>query len=100
MQRVLPRVVRGVQTAVLIFVTCLPLSVQGNYEVQVYGADTAAPGRTMVELHSNFTLKVSGKPSGVLETPQFGRRALAASSYPGTSDGEAVLEPGTPPEVS
>jgi hypothetical protein len=57
MQRVLPRVVRGVQTAVLIFVTCLPLSVQGNYEIQVYGADTVAPGRTMVELHSNFTFE-------------------------------------------
>lgn len=29
---------------------------QGNYEVQVYGSDTVPPGRTMVELHSNFTL--------------------------------------------
>ncbi len=28
---------------------------QGNYEIQVYGSDTVAPGRTMVELHSNFT---------------------------------------------
>lgn len=28
---------------------------QGNYEIQVYGADTVAPGTTMVELHSNFT---------------------------------------------
>jgi hypothetical protein len=28
---------------------------QGNYEIQVYGADTVAPGNTMVELHSNFT---------------------------------------------
>ena len=28
---------------------------QGNYEIQVYGADTVPPGRTMVELHSNFT---------------------------------------------
>jgi len=28
---------------------------QGNYEIQVYGADTVAPGSTMVELHSNFT---------------------------------------------
>ncbi len=31
------------------------LEAQGNYEIQVYGADTVAPGRTMVELHSNFT---------------------------------------------
>jgi hypothetical protein len=28
---------------------------QGNYEIQVYGADTIEPKSTMVELHSNFT---------------------------------------------
>jgi len=28
---------------------------QGNYEIQVYGADTVAPKTTMVELHSNYT---------------------------------------------
>jgi hypothetical protein len=28
---------------------------QGNYEIQVYGADTVQPRTTMVELHSNFT---------------------------------------------
>lgn len=28
---------------------------QGNYEIQVYGADTVAPKSTMLELHSNFT---------------------------------------------
>jgi len=28
---------------------------QGNYEIQVYGAETVAPRSTMVELHSNFT---------------------------------------------
>jgi len=28
---------------------------QGNYEIQVYGADTVPPHSTMVELHSNFT---------------------------------------------
>jgi hypothetical protein len=31
------------------------LFAQGNYEIQVYGADTVAPGDLMVELHSNFT---------------------------------------------
>ena len=30
---------------------------QGNYEIQVYGADTVAPKDLMVELHSNFTIK-------------------------------------------
>ena len=29
---------------------------QNNYEIQVYGAETVAPGSTMVELHSNFTI--------------------------------------------
>ncbi len=30
---------------------------QDNYEIQVYGSETVAPGRTMVELHSNFTIE-------------------------------------------
>ena len=37
----------------------IPLLAQGNYEIQVYGADTVQPATTMVELHSNFT--VSGQ---------------------------------------
>jgi hypothetical protein len=42
---------------------------QGNYEVQVYGSDTVPPGRTMVELHSNFTLAGSKTTSdGTLPT--------------------------------
>ncbi len=28
---------------------------QGNYEIQVYGADTVPPKNLMVELHTNFT---------------------------------------------
>ena len=28
---------------------------QANYEIQVYGSDTVAPGNLMVELHSNYT---------------------------------------------
>ena len=32
---------------------------QGNYEIQVYGSDVAAPGTTMVEIHSNFTVEGS-----------------------------------------
>lgn len=34
---------------------CLPACAQGNYEIQVYGADTVSKGSTMFELHSNFT---------------------------------------------
>jgi hypothetical protein len=29
---------------------------QGNFEIQVYGSETVAPGRTMVELHSNMAV--------------------------------------------
>jgi len=36
-----------------------PLFAQGNYEVQVYGAELVPPGRTMIELHSNFTFEGS-----------------------------------------
>jgi hypothetical protein len=43
--------------AVLVFLAAAPLHGQGNYEIQVYGSDTVAPGRTMVELHSNFTFE-------------------------------------------
>ena len=32
-----------------------PLLAQDNYEIQVYPGETMEPGRTMVELHSNFT---------------------------------------------
>jgi hypothetical protein len=31
-------------------------SAQENYEIQVYGSETTPPGRTMIELHSNFTI--------------------------------------------
>ncbi len=37
----------------------LPMLAQGNYEVQVYGSEMVPPGRTMVELHSNFTFQGS-----------------------------------------
>ncbi len=36
-----------------------PLFSQDNYEIQVYGSETVAPNRTMVELHSNFTFSGS-----------------------------------------
>jgi hypothetical protein len=33
-----------------------PLHAQDNYEIQVYPSELVAPGNTMVELHSNFTV--------------------------------------------
>jgi hypothetical protein len=35
------------------------LKAQDNYEIQVYGSELVAPGRTMVELHTNNTLSGS-----------------------------------------
>ncbi len=34
---------------------------QGNYEIQVYGADTVPPKNLMVELHSNYTVSGQAK---------------------------------------
>jgi len=45
----------GVFAGLLIF-CALSAAAQDNYEIQVYGYDTVAPGHTMVELHSNFTV--------------------------------------------
>jgi hypothetical protein len=39
---------------------------QDNYEIQVYGAETVAPGMTMVEVHSNVTAR--GEDHAVRET--------------------------------
>jgi len=42
---------------------------QDNYEIQVYDAETVDPGKTMVELHSNFTIDGSKTIiNGVLPT--------------------------------
>jgi hypothetical protein len=34
----------------------IPVLAQGNYEIQVYGADTVEPHSAMLELHSNYTI--------------------------------------------
>jgi hypothetical protein len=55
----------------LLLLICLSarLSAQGNYEIQVYPAETVARGSTMVELHSNFTFEGSkGVADGVRPT--------------------------------
>ena len=53
---VVPRSPRVLLTAAGLLTASLPLTAQDNYEIQVYGSETMAPGRTMVELHSNYTL--------------------------------------------
>jgi len=51
--------VTKLRLVLLASVCCFAAHAQGNYEIQVYGSDTVLPGRTMVELHSNFTLEGS-----------------------------------------
>jgi len=48
---------KAIPFTILWAITAAPLYGQGNYEIQVYGADTVSPRRTMVELHSNFTFE-------------------------------------------
>jgi len=53
---------RNIQSNLRLIALCLlalPLAAQGNYEVQVYGADTVEPHHTMFELHSNLTVQGS-----------------------------------------
>ena len=45
------------------------LQAQDNYEIQVYGSETVAPHRTMIELHNNFTVSGSkDETDGVFAT--------------------------------
>ena len=43
-----------------------PAHAQDNYEIQVYGAETVPKGRTLIELHSNFTADGRTQPLGGL----------------------------------
>ncbi len=58
-----------VRACVLLAVLAVPHrgQCQDNYEIQVYGSETVAPGKTMVELHSNYTVDGTTTPvNGVL----------------------------------
>lgn len=49
--------------------TVISIRAQDNYEIQVYGYDTIPPGRTMIEIHSNFTITGTKQTiNGVLPT--------------------------------
>jgi hypothetical protein len=54
-----PPLARSLPFALFLAIASFPVQAQNNYEIQVYGADTVAPSRTMVELHSNFTFEGS-----------------------------------------
>lgn len=45
--------------AALLVAAARPVAAQENYEIQVYGSDLVPVGKTMMELHSNFTMKGS-----------------------------------------
>ena len=47
---------------ILAALACCAASAQGNYEIQVYGADTVTPRNTMIEVHSNFTAQGQRHP--------------------------------------
>jgi len=51
------RIPSSFKLALLACSIALAMHGQDNYEIQVYGSDTIPPGRTMVELHSNFTVE-------------------------------------------
>lgn len=52
-----------------LYIVCIPLQAQDNYEIQVYGSETVEKGKTMVELHSNYTLNgTKDKIDGMLPT--------------------------------
>jgi Putative MetA-pathway of phenol degradation len=55
--------------ALFLIAAAAQLRAQDNYEIQVYGSETVAPGRTMVELHNNYTVSGSkDKVGSVLPT--------------------------------
>jgi hypothetical protein len=56
----LVRRARRPETVAIVLPICigaLTAPAQDSYEIQVYGAETVPAGKTMVELHSNFTIK-------------------------------------------
>jgi hypothetical protein len=48
---------RALALVMLLVPSSRDVRAQGNYEIQVYGADTVKPKNLMVELHSNFTVQ-------------------------------------------
>jgi hypothetical protein len=62
-------VCRYVRPFLLILIVSVTARAQDNYEIQVYGSETVPLSTTMIELHSNFTLRGTTIPvDGVLPT--------------------------------
>jgi hypothetical protein len=59
----------GALVALAVGLTATPALGQGNFEIQVYGSEVAAPGQTMIELHSNTAVKGTTRTEdGVVRT--------------------------------
>jgi len=50
---------KKVYFTLMLFGFIISIKAQDNYEIQVYGSETVEKGKTMVELHSNYTLNGS-----------------------------------------
>ena len=64
----MPGLLRGWHAPLLLLIflpSAALVRAQGNYEVQVYGAEMVPPARTMFELHSNFTFESMFAVDGV-----------------------------------
>jgi|SRR5258706_570521 len=48
---------RRIGLGLALFLFALGVSARDNYEIQVYGSETIPAGKTMVELHSNYTIE-------------------------------------------
>ena len=66
------RVVRlaGILAAIALTGLAVRAEAQGAYEIQVYGAGVVERGRTMLELHSNFTFDGVRSPGGGVASSQ------------------------------
>jgi hypothetical protein len=52
-----PPAVLATVCALMLLTGSAPVAAQGNFEIQVYGAETMKPGNTMLELHTNTAVQ-------------------------------------------
>lgn len=73
----LRRLLPGVALLLALLARPPAAAAQNNFEIQVYGAETTAPGSTMIELHSNSAIKGTTRKEGrVLPTQHAAHETL------------------------